>query len=338
MKRYSWILLLLVSISIHAQVPADREKFFLAEEPIEVSITTDIKNLRTQKKEPQYQVAKVNFRFTENDVIEEDIRLMPRGEFRKNNCDIAALMLNFNNPSSPKLAFLKKLKLVGGCNAGLASEQLLLKEYLTYKIFNQLTDMSFRVRLLHVRYNDSRGKMKPYSQYAFVIEDVDDMAKRNNCVEVEGRKYFMEQTNREHMTMIGLFQYMIGNTDFSVPNYHNIKLIVNKNDTLSRPFVVPYDFDYCGIVNADYAIPSEMLGIANVKDRLYRAYSRSMEELQVAITLFNSKKSNIVSLVNNFHALSSREKKEMSNYIESFYNILGKKSDVEAIFINNAVK
>lgn len=338
MKKYSWIILILVSASLHAQVPANREQFFQADQPLEVSITTDIKNLRSAKKEPQYQPATVVMRFSENEVIEGQIRVMPRGEFRKNNCDIASLMLHFNNPTSPKLAFLKRLKFVGGCSSGSASEQLLLKEFLTYKILNQLTDMSFRVRLLHVRYNDSRGKMKPYSQYAFLIEDVDDMAKRNNCVEMEGRRYFMEQTNRDHMTKIGLFQYMIGNTDFSVPNYHNIKLIVSKEDTLSRPFVVPYDFDYCGIVNAQYAVPADMLGITSVTERLYRAYSRSMEELQASIAIYKEKKPVILSLVNDFHALSAREKKEMINYIESFYDIIERKSDVEAIFINSAMK
>lgn len=338
MKKYSWIILILVSACLHAQVPANREQFFQADQPLEVSITTDIKNLRSAKKEPQYQPATVVVRFSENEVIEGQIRVMPRGEFRKNNCDIASLMLHFNNPTSPKLAFLKRLKFVGGCSSGSASEQLLLKEFLTYKILNQLTDMSFRVRLLHVRYNDSRGKMKPYSQYAFLIEDVDDMAKRNNCVEMEGRRYFMEQTNRDHMTKIGLFQYMIGNTDFSVPNYHNIKLIVSKEDTLSRPFVVPYDFDYCGIVNAQYAVPADMLGITSVTERLYRAYSRSMEELQASIAIYKEKKPVILSLVNDFHALSAREKKEMINYIESFYDIIERKSDVEAIFINSAMK
>lgn len=338
MKKYSWIILILVSANLYAQVPANREEFFMSEKPVNVSITTDIKNLRTEKKEPQYQPATIVVNFSETDIIEEQIRVMPRGEFRKNNCDIASLMIHFNNTTSPKLAFLKRLKFVGGCSSGSASEQLLLKEYLTYKILNQLTDMSFRVRLLHVRYNDSKGKMKPYSQYAFLIEDVDDMAKRNNCVEMEGRKYFMEQTNREHMTKIGLFQYMIGNTDFSVPNYHNIKLIVSKDDTLSRPFVVPYDFDYCGIVNAQYAVPADMLGIKSVTERLYRAYSRSMEELQASIAIYRDKKPAILSLVNDFPSLNAREKKEMINYIESFYDIIERKSDVQAIFINNAMK
>ena len=66
-----------------------------------------------------------------------------------------------------------------------ADEKLILREFLVYKIYNLFTPMSFRVRLLRINYNDTRGKIKRYTQYGFLIEDVDDVTKRNNCREVE---------------------------------------------------------------------------------------------------------------------------------------------------------
>jgi hypothetical protein len=38
-------------------------------------------------------------------------------------------------------------------------------------------------------------------------------------------------------------------------------------DSTARPVVVPYDFDYAGIVDAYYAVPNEGLEIENVRQR-----------------------------------------------------------------------
>ena len=115
------------------------------------------------------------------------------------------ILLDFKTPSSPKLRPLGRLKLVTGCAAGNEDEQLIIKEFLAYKIFNMLTDKSFRVRLVNIKYEDTRGKVKSYSQYGFLLEDVDDMAKRNKCLEVEGKVYNTESTLREQMTLVALF-------------------------------------------------------------------------------------------------------------------------------------
>jgi hypothetical protein len=246
-------------------------------------------------------------------------------------------MLNFKTPNSGGLRPLHKLKLVCGCNTSTDDERLALKEYMTYRIYNQLTDMSFRVRLVHITYQDTRGKMRSYTQYGFLIEDVDAMAKRNQCKEVQKIAFNTEGTQRQHMTMVALFEYMIGNTDWSVPNYHNIKLIRAKDTPDAPPYTVPYDFDYCGLVNAYYAVPAEQVDIQSVTERAYRGFSRSLDELQEAIQVFTQKKESIKNLVMNFEPLS-RIRKEMMDYLESFYKIINNKSDVEFIFIKGARK
>jgi hypothetical protein len=155
---------------------------------IEVTLTTDIRNLRTAKKVPTWQPATITMHFSDTLEITEQIRVRPRGITRKDICDIASLSFNFKDSLAPRLSHLKQLKLVGSCNMGNTNEEFLLKEYLVYKIYNILSIMSFRVRLLHVSYRDSKQKVKSYSQYAFLIEDMKDMADRNNCVEVKNKK------------------------------------------------------------------------------------------------------------------------------------------------------
>jgi hypothetical protein len=163
-----------------------------------------------------------------------------------------------------------------------------------------------------------------------------DLTARNNCKEIKNKSFVTEATNRQQATLVCLFQYMIGNTDWSVKTYHNIKLMVPKNDTFAKPYTIPYDFDYAGVVDAPYAIPREELGIKDVKERLYRGYERSMDELEEAIDVFKDKKSRLMFTINNFTLLNERTKKEMIWYIEDFYKTIENKRLVRTAFISNA--
>ncbi|MEO6452832.1 MAG: hypothetical protein ABIN97_02105 [Ginsengibacter sp.] len=341
MKRCSCVILIFL-LHYHAAagqtLPINRQLFFLDETPIEVTLTTDIKKLRNDKKTPVWQTTSIIMQFSDTSIITEQIRVKPRGIYRKNNCDIAALMLDFKNASSPGLSPLKSLKLVGGCHSNASDEALLIKEYLAYKIYNFISIMSFRVRLMHVTYKDSKQKVKPYSQYAFLIEDIKDLADRNNCVEIKNKTFNTEATNRQHINLVSIFQYMIGNTDWSVPVRHNIKLMVPKNDTFARPYPVAYDFDYAGLVNASYAVPDETLGTTSVTERVYRGFGRNMDELQTNLDIFKEKKEQIMFYIKNFTLLSENNKKGITRYLEDFYKIIDTKKSSKTVFIDNARK
>ena len=328
------IVFIIATLLLHYTVccqTVNRQQFFLDENVIDVTLTTDIKKLRSNKKVPVWQPANIVMRFSDTAIINEVIRVQPRGEFRKMNCDIASLMLDFKNQTSPKLSPLKKLKLVGGCHSNTADEELLLKEFVIYKIYNFLTNMSFRTRLLHITYKDSE-KQRSYKQYAFLIEDIKYLCTRNNCVEANRKIFIPSATDRQHTTLVCLFQYMTGNTDWSLPNFHNIKIIVPKTDTLARPYIIPYDFDYTGLVNADYAVPQEIFGTTSVKERVYRGASRTDNELQQAIDIFKERKERIMYYISNFPLLGERTKKDITTYLEEFYKIIGNKNSWRSIF------
>jgi hypothetical protein len=140
------------------------------------------------------------------------------------------------------------------------------------------------------------------------------------------------------MTIVDMFQYMVGNTDWSVPNLHNTKLVQKKGEPSSAPYVIPYDFDYAGLVNAYYAVPSEILNIEKVTDRLYRGFPRSMEELQIAIGVFMKQKESIYKLIASFTPLADRYKKEVTDYIDEFYRTISDNKKVQFEFIDNARK
>jgi len=332
---------LAITIGFFASFPCraqqvDSIQFFTDESLVEMELTTDIKALQNEKGEDVFQPASVKMKFTDGTLIDEGIQVGPRGKFRRGYCRIPPIMMQFRNSSSPRLASLGKLKLVIGCSGSTTDEELLLKEFLVYKLYNLLTEKSFRVRLLKTTYVDTRNRVKSFTQHSFLLEDDGDMARRNGCRKKQHGMLLTEATDRQTMTLVAIFQYMIGNTDWSVPNNHNIELIFSRANENMPPFAVPYDFDYCGLVDASYAVPNEVIGTEKVTERVYRGFPRRMEEIQETLDLFRNKKEAILSTVRNFSPLSERTRKGMANYLEEFFRIIESKGQVQSVFIDNA--
>jgi len=323
---------------IYSQDQVDSVQFFVDQSVVEVTLETDLKDLLGKRQRDRYLPATITMTLDNNPSITEGIQLSVRGNFRRENCYMPGLRLDFHNPTSPRLYKLDKLKLTCGCSSGSENEQLVLREFMAYKIYTLLTDKSLRVRLAHVTFTDARGKKKPYTQYAFFIEDIDNMAKRNGMKELEEVTIFQEMTDRDHTTLVSLFEYFLGCTDWAIPNYHNIKLIYDKKDNTARPFVVPYDFDISGFVDAPYSTIDPMFEdkIQTVRDRLYRGFPRSMEELKAAIAIFNAKKDAIFKLVSDFPYFDKRSSSWLTRYIEEFYKTIDNDRDVQRFFIDEA--
>jgi len=331
-------LLLLVFVVNYLQVAAqkiDRIKFFEEESIVNATLEMDLKDLLAKKAKERFLPGTLTMTFKDGSTIKEKVSASARGNFRRETCFMPGLKVNFRADTNSSLTKFKELKLSNGCSSGDEPGQLVIKEYLVYKIYNLLTDMSHRVRLMTLSFKDVSGKRKPYTQFAFLIEDVDDMAKRNKMIEVEGTQYYTEQTNRDQMTLVTLFEYLIGNTDWSVPAYHNVKLIGPKDDKNVRPYVVAYDFDICGFVDPPYATIDEQLQdrITNVRERLNRGFPRSMEELKIAVKLFNEKKEKIIGLIKSNEHLTAREKSKTVDYVEDFYKTINNDRELQRIFV-----
>jgi len=338
MKKIKWLLLVVFAASfsyLRAQ-KIDSVKFFTDEAIVNMTLTTDIPKLQKTKGEDMFQEATVSFSFPDSITVEEPVVVAPRGHFRRDYCYIPPIMVDFSNAGSPRLSPLGKLKLVIGCGTNGNDEQLLIREYLIYKIYNLLEDKSFRVRLVKVNYKDTRSRVKPFTQYAFLIEDDKDMAIRNNCIKKPKVQYLTESTDRALMTKVAVFEYMISNGDWSVPVNHNIKLIFDKHNEAALPYAVPYDFDHSGFVNASYALPNELLETETVKERVYRGFPRKMEELQETFDIFRAKKDAIMGLINDCTMLQTKAKRELVDYLNEFYKTINDKRQVQSIFIDNA--
>jgi hypothetical protein len=323
---------------VYAQQPSfDKVKFFADTGVLNARIVLNIKRIVAhRKKEGMIFPATFTCELSDNLTAVDNIEVQARGHFRRSYCYLPPLKLTFKNKKENTFYHLKSLKLVSTCAATTDDDQNLLSEYMVYKIYNLITDKSFRVRLLNLTYQDSSGRRKTYTQHAFLLEDIKEVAKRNVCDDWTNRRFATEATHRKQMTIVSLFEYMIGNTDWSVPVKHNIKFIHSNVDTLTRPYVVPYDFDFSGLVNTTYANPDSRLGIQTVRERLYRGFPRTLEEINEALEVFRQQKAKIYATINDFNLLEPITKKQLTDYLDAFYDTINSRSDVKDIFVRNA--
>ena len=308
---------------------------FQSDEPLYLTLTMDIKSVFSNREAEESHPAEISYIDTEGNKITIPMKINVRGHFRResNNCDFPPLRLNFSDPTVINTIFdgQDKIKLVSHCRSRLdLYEQNVLKEYLAYKLYNLFAEESYFVRLVHMTYADVKGKLDTLNKMAFLLEPTKQMAHRNGYEKLEVSNIHQTKTNRHKTTVMAIFQYMIGNTDWSVFVLHNIILL--KEDTSVVPIVVPYDFDWCGLVNPPYAVPPEFLPIETVRTRLYRGFCRTDAELQLALKEFRQCKDEIYQTCNSVPFLSEKELKKVLKYIDDFFKIIENPKKVELEF------
>jgi len=249
------------------------------------------------------------------------VRVKTRGHFRrkKENCVYPPLLIEFSKKDAQTAGIFReqnKLKLVMPCR----EEKYIIREWLVYKIYNLVTPKSFRARLVMVKLEDD-SKKKPVSPfYGILLEEEKQMAKRNKEIIVE-RKLKAEQAEINGFLSMAVFEYLIGNTDWSVNYLHNIKLLAP--DSTGIATTVPYDFDHAGIVNAPYAQPAQELEMKSIMERRYRGYCiKDMKDFEGVIAEYNRLKKDIYNLYTSCDLLEERYVKSTIAYLDEFYKTI----------------
>ncbi len=263
-----------------------------------------------------------------------DIEVKPRGKYRRRVCDFPPLKLNFSKKDlkAKGLTTYDKLKLVTHCiDEKIASKDLVLREYMAYELYRELTENSYRVQLAKITYIDS-GSGKKTKRWGFLIESTDQLAARMSSVEVEEMGHAPEDFHIAQERITSTFQYMIGNEDWNLEMNRNVKVF--KNTKSGKLIAVPYDFDFSGLVNAPYAVPNSSLGLASIRERSFLGLSEDVSDLYSTYSYFRTKKKALTDRINKFRLLSTDSKQDMINYIESFYEIINEGIAQEGVFPN----
>jgi hypothetical protein len=287
---------------------------------VKMTLTADFDSILLNRNTNDYNPAVLTYEDEHGIDQTYNIKVRPRGKFRRRICDFPPLKLNFSKDDleAAGLASFDKFKLVTHClDDAPLSKRLVLREYLAYKMLNELTPNSYRVQLVKITYRDQKNERNKTTRWGFLIEDDDELAARMECEECKncmGRT--AEHFSKPHERIASLFEYMIGNSDWSLRMNRNITLLSRPDGTLVP---VPYDFDFSRFVSAPYMRPNSDYQQTGAMERIFMGQAASARELYATIAYFKTKKSMLTDLVMDFKLLNEEERMELVQYLDTFY-------------------
>ena len=310
--------------NLKAKSLKDGFSLFGSDELLEITLRFDLTTFLKKNLKEGSLDADLTFHLSETDSLTRKIKVKNRGNYRFENCDFPPMELNFKKAvhAYPDSGNIKKLKLVTHCQTGSVKSEYVLREYLVYKMFNLLTDTSFRVRLLRITYIDTRKSRKPVTQYGFFIEPIGILAGRTNSTILKATNLTQKHIVPDVMDRISIFNYMVANWDWTVPLQHNVaitKPMVFDNSGLA--IAIPYDFDLTGVVNVAYAVTPPEYNLNSIRDRIFLGICRSREVFQDELKYFLSRKDDFYRVINDFPYLSEKSKKDITDFLDEFFKI-----------------
>ena len=269
-----------------------------------------------------------------------ELGLRGNSRLKKTVCRYPPLKVVFTDKKTGETIFRGEgdLKLVVLCKTRKSYADYLRLEFLIYKALNILTPLSYRVRWVDVNYIERGGKQLGHGP-AFFVERKKNLAKRNGLKSASNvNRLAPDQLDGMQASLLNLFQYMIGNTDYSLIRSiepreccHNAKLLISKE---RHYFPVVYDFDNSGLINASYAHVADNLSIRRVTTRLYRGYCRDRSTLAAANRLIQQHKQQILSLFADDEVLNKSGKVRALKFLTTSFNWLSTPSKYERKILN----
>ncbi len=261
-----------------------------------------------------------------------DITLAARGNSRRTRgiCTFPPLRVRFaDRPAFGLFQDQKSLKLVTHCHRSERREHHVLLEYAAYRLLNVLDHKSMRVRLAKIEYVEAKTGRPTDTRYGFFIEDMDDAAERNGMKELDVPGLTPQQLDPVASARIALFQYMIGNVDFSFrvaakgkDCCHNMKLMGQSKTNLNNAVPVPYDFDQTGIVDPPKPQLPEGLPINSLSTRLYRGLCRHNDAVREQTALFLQRRDELEAVLHTLPDLPERQISRVQSFLGSFFETL----------------
>jgi hypothetical protein len=247
------------------------------------------------------------------------LRLRTRGAFRLRLCTFPPIRLRFAQDSVRGTPWhdLHRPKLVTHCMERAEYEQNVLQEYALYQVLRLLTPYSYPARLVRVTYEDAAGG-QPVTHYGFVLEDPDQFAERVHGTPLTRTGIRQGEIHRPSAALLGVWEYFIANTDWSLPGLHNIALL--RIDSVVH--AVPYDFDWSGAINASYARPDPSLPIRSVRERMYRGLCVNAGELEPVLARFEALKDSIAAVYRSVPDLDPRTVTRTLAWYDEFYRAI----------------
>lgn len=320
--------ILIPALVASGQVNSQPTPTFADDTPLEFKLTGPFGDLGRNPNERPEHPAVVEFLGPDGDTVALDIEMRIRGNSRVRECRYPPLSLDFRRRDAAGTVFAgqDRLKLVVLCRGSRVHEGYLAQEFLIYRMFNLLTDRSFRVRWATVEYLDTSDRRpEPRIAPAFLIEADWEVAERLDLDLIETDRIESGTHDPAHTALLTAFQYLIGNTDWSLFDgppgedcCHNGKAA---GDPEGPVYVIPYDFDNSGLINAEYAVPAEQLRIRSVTTRLYRGLCDLNTEVADALDELSLMQDELIALFGS-DLIDDRARERAVRFIEGSFEVI----------------
>jgi hypothetical protein len=291
--------------------------------PLAIKLTTNLKRIRGDKGDnTPWRTGTLSYTGADGKEVTVPVQLKTRGIWRRKNCEFPPVRFNFNREAVRGTVFtgMNKPKLTSYCRNDDTYEQYVLQEYQLYRIYNLFTPNSHRARLVTMTYADESGKVDA-TRSAIILEEPTELQDRLNTKLMKEKGAGPDFMEPFHNALVGIFEYMIGNTDWSIFGLHNIEILPQPDGNV---IPIPFDFDFSGVVNARYATPDEKLSISSVRQRLFRGYCGPADQWTKVIDLFKQKKDTIYALYSDpIGKLMKKDQVDQTlKYYDDFYKII----------------
>ena len=339
MKKFTFIFLFgFLSLQVSAQ-KSDVTDLFREQKPLDLKLKVSIKDIKKKTNDSTFLPAALYSKTEAGNWDSIKINVRARGIFRRKNCYFSPIRIKISK-SDAKGTFLegnKSLKLVMPCQNNDGKNPLVMKEFVCYKMYEKISPYYFNTRLANLDFTEADGKKnKNFQLISFFIEDDNLVAKRHHAKVMENLNLHPLGLNDTAALRHDFFQLMVANTDWSTTYLHNAKVIFQEP---KKYIPLTYDFDMSGFVNPPYAEVSPELGIANVRERLYRGFCRKEPVTQFVRKEYLALEPTILGVVDSYQKdFSPRDFKDMKEYLGEFFGILKNDSQFKSMILDGCRK
>jgi hypothetical protein len=319
------------------RLEAESDPLFASTEPLTITLTADFKAINKDRDPESKKPFPGTLKMGEATI---PTTINARGHLRRmaRTCDYVPLRVAFTKKDVKGSLFERQdaLKLVVQCAGGRDFEQFILKEHLAYRVSNVvMPQRSFRSRLVKVTYVDAVTGKTMGTRSGMFLEDESSVARRMEGRIVELPRLRFDDLDQNSLLAMMIFEYMIGNTDYSIYALHNVR-IVQRPDKSLHP--IPYDLDVTGLVNPPYGIPARALMLKSITDRMYRGPCRPQPMVDPIVAGFMSKKDEVRALPDAIPGFERATRDETRSFLDSFYSAIKTPRDVRGLFVTCAQK
>jgi len=339
------LLALLGATAARAEAP-----LFADDTVMKISIPLDFKDLCRPREDENcaFSPTVLIYGSQSGEKLSVPVEIKVRGGWRSlsRNCSTPLLWVRFEENSVVGTPFEGQslLPLTTHCGKGVSVEavthairrtdfeQYLLREFLAHRIYNVLTELSLRTRLVRISYPDPDRPSRSILHYAFFSEHFDAAAARTGHQRLERGGFDPARLDAQAAARLALFQYMIGNTDWSLVRERNTMLLESRD---GRQLPVPYDMDMSGLVDARYAGPAPGLPIDSVRERLFLGFCQPGTDWDALFADFSENMDRILGLTDRLPGLNGNSKRWVNRYLGSFFSTLASEEEREEQIIGS---